>query len=201
MTSVRIELVDTAAGERIVIEKDDNDHFKKLHPTLIANITSSPPSILEFRHPLLIQNASLQMTVGEKKSAILLAPTGQGKTLAYLLPLLHHLLTTSDHSDTFDPRALIFVPNRELAIQVYGIATHLLASSDIKVRYFIGGEKRRGEDLRTVRKDLVIACPGKLLDMMTAKEMSLASLDFMVMDECDRLARNEFASDIKVRAC
>ncbi|MGN1057001.1 MAG: DEAD/DEAH box helicase, partial [Comamonas sp.] len=130
------------------------------------------------------------------------APTGSGKTAAYVLPLLQAWLL-SDASQRPGPRttqALVMVPTRELAAQVAELVYHL--GEDMgrrpKVAVLTGGVSINPQ-LMALRggADWVIATPGRLLDVVTHSQLKLHTIQTLVMDEADRLMDLGFAQELQ----
>jgi ATP-dependent RNA helicase RhlE len=124
------------------------------------------------------------------------AETGTGKTAAYLLPLLQNLLAAPSPMHT--PRALILVPTRELALQVSEQAAFFSAHINLRVSAIYGGVAM-GHQTNALQRgvDIVIATPGRLLDHLARKNLTLASLRILVLDEADRMLDIGFLPDIR----
>jgi ATP-dependent RNA helicase RhlE len=124
------------------------------------------------------------------------AQTGTGKTLAFVLPALEHLL--QDRSKTKNPRVVILEPTRELAIQVAEEARKAAAQTSLRVVSVYGGAgmKRQIDKLRR-GVDVVIATPGRLMDHMRRKNVNFKDLQVLVLDEADRMLDMGFLPDIK----
>lgn len=130
------------------------------------------------------------------------APTGSGKTAAYVLPLLQSWLL-SDAAQRQGPRttqALILVPTRELAAQVAELIYHVgeAMGKRPKVAVLTGGVSINPQ-LMALRggADLVIATPGRLLDVVAHSQLKLHTIDTLVMDEADRLMDLGFAEELE----
>jgi superfamily II DNA/RNA helicase len=122
------------------------------------------------------------------------ARTGSGKTLAFGLPVIQ-LTTTSKKRR---PHALILVPTRELANQVADALTPFAAARDLWVTAIYGG----ASIVRQVKAlhagvDVVIATPGRLNDLLERKEMSVADVEMVVLDEADQMADMGFLPQVK----
>mgnify|MGYP006109628565 CR=1 FL=1 len=138
--------------------------------------------------------------IGSTNSVLFKSQTGSGKTIAFLLPVLHDLMQTKPAVKREDgTRAVIISPTRELCSQIAGVLSKLthccvnLVSGSI-----VGGEKKKSEKAR-LRKGVVIlvATPGRLLDhMRTTESFNLQPLKFLVLDEADRLLDMGFEKDI-----
>ena len=123
-----------------------------------------------------------------------LAQTGTGKTAAFLLPILQRL--------TKGPlrrvRALIVAPTRELADQINQEAVRLSQKTKIKSTVVYGGVSK-GPQIRDLRRgaEIVVACPGRLLDLHSTRDIDLRNVEVLVLDEADRMCDMGFLPDIK----
>jgi len=113
-----------------------------------------------------------------------LAETGSGKTAAFLLPILERLLVRPAPG----PRALILAPTRELAAQIHGELQLLAKHTRIKGVTIFGGVSQvpQVRGLRG-RPEFVVACPGRLLDLMQQRLVDLRSIEVLVLDEADHM--------------
>jgi len=127
-----------------------------------------------YTKPTLIQEQAIPKVL-EKKDLLAAAQTGTGKTAAFTLPLLE-FMSSKPHKKEQKAyiKALILVPTRELALQVF-------------------------ENIQALRKgvDIVIATPGRLIDHMSQNTIDLSRVDFLVLDEADRMLDMGFIHDIK----
>ncbi len=121
------------------------------------------------------------------------AKTGSGKTLAFGLPLLMRVPKAAPHR----PRALVLVPTRELALQVGEVLGPLAAAVERRVVTVYGGADI-DRQVRKLRKgaDVVVATPGRLIDLGERKETSLGDIDVVVLDEADRMADMGFLPQV-----
>jgi len=125
------------------------------------------------------------------------AQTGSGKTLAFALPLLQRLQPNT--SRVRQPQALVLVPTRELAAQVgeviQALAQHL--PQRVKVSMFFGGVSINPQ-MMSLRggTDVVVATPGRLLDLIAHNALTLASVTLLVLDEADRMLDLGFADEL-----
>ena len=127
------------------------------------------------------------------------APTGSGKTLAFALPLLQqHVLQPRQTNFRRPIRSLILVPTRELAVQVGGVLTHLSYKPGLKVAVVFGGVSINPQmmDLRG-GADIVVATPGRLLDLADQNALRLNDVQHLVLDEADRLLDLGFADELQ----
>ncbi len=124
------------------------------------------------------------------------AATGTGKTAAFVLPMLNHLL--KGHSHPRSPRALIVTPTRELAEQIREVTRMLAKHTNIRSAVVYGGvgmnDQRRA---LTDGTDIIVACPGRLLDHMGRGYVNLRTIETLVLDEADRMLDMGFLPDIK----
>jgi ATP-dependent RNA helicase RhlE len=126
------------------------------------------------------------------------AQTGTGKTAAFALPLLHRLAQAGPQRGPRKPRALVLVPTRELAVQVsdslraYG--KHLRMS--VATVYGGAGMQPQVEALRR-GVDILVACPGRLIDHLQQRTADLSAVEVLVLDEADRMLDMGFLPAIK----
>ncbi|MCF8169667.1 MAG: DEAD/DEAH box helicase [Methylotenera sp.] len=127
------------------------------------------------------------------------APTGSGKTLAFALPLLQqHVLQPRQTNFRRPIRSLLLVPTRELAVQVGSVLTQLAYSLNLKVAVVFGGVSINPQmmDLRG-GADIVVATPGRLLDLVDQNALRLNDVQHLVLDEADRLLDLGFADELQ----
>jgi superfamily II DNA/RNA helicase len=115
------------------------------------------------------------------------AQTGSGKTLGFSLPMVARL--ADGHTMACRPRGLILVPTRELATQVQGVITPLAHAAGLKVAAIFGGTPQNPQvnALRN-RTDIIVACPGRLADLIEQGHCDLGDVDITVLDEADHMA-------------
>lgn len=120
------------------------------------------------------------------------APTGSGKTLAFGIPVV-----AAAHGARRRPGALVLVPTRELAEQVANVIAPLLADPQRVVAIYggMGYEPQRRALRRGV--DVVVACPGRLEDLLDRGDVSLDDVDFVVIDEADRMVDMGFVQPVR----
>eukprot|EP00934_Nitzschia_sp_Nitz4_P001418 Nitzschia sp. Nitz4//scaffold17_size182527//2166//4106//NITZ4_001824-RA/size182527-processed-gene-0.35-mRNA-1//-1//CDS//3329539250//1418//frame0 len=153
--------------------------------------------------PTLVQAQTLSVVLGGL-DAIVTAPTGSGKTLAYLLPLVAHLVENNSEQGNTSCRALVLVPTRELALQVEKVAKNLLSRLPFSALAITGGNMGRyqlGQTLLKQRPHLIVATPGRLLDVLSSQQKSkqewlLREITFLVMDEADKMLQLGFAAQV-----
>ncbi|MGI6144451.1 MAG: DEAD/DEAH box helicase [Clostridia bacterium] len=126
----------------------------------------------------------------EDKNLIVQSPTGTGKTLAYLLPLLQKL-----HVETKDLEVLVLVPSRELVFQVVQLVR--MIAQDVSVASLSGGasRKRQLENLK-VKPKIVVGTPGRVLDLFQKKKLNGQTIRTVVVDEVDKMMSEGFMGDV-----
>ena len=159
-----------------------------LHPSLLSGVKE-----LGFVRPTPIQAEAIPPAL-EGRDVLACAMTGSGKTVAFLLPILHRLLDRRRGTT----RALILTPTRELAAQIVeelnGIAVH----TPITAAAVIGGVGMGPQEhaFRT-GTDVIVATPGRLLDHLKQPYAKLDHIEFLVLDEADRMLDMGFLPDIR----
>jgi len=123
-----------------------------------------------------------------------LAQTGTGKTAAFILPIFQRLLKGPRRQ----VRALIVAPTRELAEQIHEVAVELGQKTGIKSMTLYGGVSKRPQ-LATLKRgvEIVVACPGRLLDHLGEGDIDLSHIEVLVLDEADRMCDMGFLPDIR----
>ncbi|MDN4483914.1 DEAD/DEAH box helicase [Demequina lignilytica] len=115
--------------------------------------------------------------------------TGSGKTLAFSLPVVARLMNRKGRAAAGRPRALILCPTRELATQIDAVIAPLAASVGLTTTTIFGGvNQRRQEQALSRGVDIVVACPGRLEDLMKQRIVSLDQIELTVLDEADHMA-------------
>src|SRR3989344_8541037 len=156
------------------------------------------PKLLEilrkhkFEHPTPIQQQSIPSAV-EGKDLMGIAQTGTGKTLAFSLPMIQRLAQNRGRMT-----GLIILPTRELAMQVNETLKKIGGTLGLRTAILIGGE-HMGRQVRMLKQNpqITIATPGRLLDHIESRKLSLSSVGILVLDEADRMLDMGFAPQIK----
>lgn len=144
----------------------------------------------EYTTPFPIQEKAIP-TILQGNDVIGQAHTGTGKTAAYSLPILMKM------KNTRNAQALVLVPTRELAIQVAREMNKLAKYTETKVAAIYGGQNMRNQIIRLERGvHIIVATPGRLIDHIKQKTVYLNSIDFVVLDEADRMLDMGFIDDI-----
>jgi len=115
--------------------------------------------------------------------------TGSGKTIAFALPLVSRLAASSRSSRPGHPRGLVLAPTRELATQIAATIAPLAEAKGLRVTTVFGGVSQRPQE-QAMRSgvDIVVACPGRLEDLMKQKVVQLDAVEVTVLDEADHMA-------------
>ena len=134
----------------------------------------------------------------EGKDLIGIAQTGTGKTAAFMLPILDHLLRNRRPRHIGHPRALVLSPTRELAVQTAENVRRYSKHAELPFACLIGGVSQYGQ-VKDVKKgaETMVACPGRLIDLMTQGIVYLDQVECFVLDEADRMLDMGFLPDIK----
>ena len=158
------------------------------HPRVAAGITEAG-----YVSPTPIQVQAIPPILAGR-DVVGLAQTGTGKTAAFVLPILHRLM----QGERGRIRALIIAPTRELAEQTHQAICVLGHQTRLRSVSIYGGVDMNPQ-IRKLRGgvDIVIACPGRLLDHMNHRVLSLSHLEVLVLDEADRMFDMGFLPDIR----
>ena len=126
------------------------------------------------------------------------AQTGTGKTAAFMLPILNHLVKVRKPRHIGHPRALVLSPTRELAAQTAENVKKYSKYVNLPFACVFGGVSQFGQ-VKDIKKgaETVIACPGRLIDLMTQGILFLDQVECFVLDEADRMLDMGFLPDIK----
>jgi ATP-dependent RNA helicase RhlE len=160
----------------------------KLHPQIAAGVKA-----LGYQIPTPIQAKAIPPVLAGF-DVMGLAQTGTGKTAAFVLPILEHLLP----GPRGKVRSLIIAPTRELAEQIHVSIGELGRNTHLRSCTIYGGVSLNPQ-VQKLRAgvDIVVACPGRLLDHLNQKTINLASLEVLVLDEADRMFDMGFLPDIR----
>ena len=143
--------------------------------------------------PTPIQQQAIPMVL-KGRDVMGLAQTGTGKTAAFMLPILQRLT----QGPLRRVRALIIVPTRELAEQIYQVSLDLGKNTNVRSVSVYGGVSKVSQVSRLRRGvEIVIACPGRLLDLLNDGDIDLSRVEVLVLDEADRMCDMGFLPDIR----
>lgn len=150
-----------------------------------------------YRSPTPIQEKAIGPLL-ENKDIIGCAQTGTGKTAAFMLPILNKLIKNRKPRKIGHPRALVLSPTRELAAQTAENVKKFSKYAEIPFSCVFGGVSQFHQ-IKEIRRgaEIVIACPGRLMDLMSQGVIYLDRTEIVVLDEADRMLDMGFLPDIK----
>jgi superfamily II DNA/RNA helicase len=162
-------------------------------PAIFADVLASQG--IEAAFP--IQEATLPTTLNGG-DVLGRGQTGSGKTLAFSLPVVARLAANPKPRKARFPRALIMAPTRELATQIAKVVEPLAKAVDLRVAVVFGGvsQQRQEKDLNA-GVDILIACPGRLEDLLKQRVADLSRVEISVLDEADHMADLGFLPVVK----
>jgi ATP-dependent RNA helicase RhlE len=146
--------------------------------------------------PTLIQEKAIPAVL-EGKDVLASAQTGTGKTAGFALPLIQ-LLSEKPITKRRPIRALVLTPTRELAAQVYDETREYANHTGLEAAVIFGGVKQNAQVARLKQGvDILVATPGRLLDLQQQKLLQLTQVEYLVLDEADRMLDMGFIRDIR----
>jgi len=150
-----------------------------------------------YTNPTPIQEQAIPILL-RGKDLLGVAQTGTGKTAAFGVPILHHLYQARQQQGKRKIKALVVTPTRELAIQIGESFSAYGKHTGLRNTVIFGGVKQ-GKQVNTLRGgiDILIATPGRLLDLMNQGFISLRDIEYAVLDEADQMLDMGFIHDIK----
>eukprot|EP01127_Copromyxa_protea_P009294 TRINITY_DN2177_c0_g2_i2.p1 TRINITY_DN2177_c0_g2~~TRINITY_DN2177_c0_g2_i2.p1 ORF type:complete len:636 (-),score=160.68 TRINITY_DN2177_c0_g2_i2:55-1962(-) len=171
-------------------------------PILEFSDAPFPPAVIatlskKFEKPLAIQSQGWSMALSGV-NMVGCADTGSGKTVGFLLPCLEHFRHNADARGR-GPASLIVAPTRELAQQIEAEAAPFLRAYGTTTACLFGGQGTRAFQIRQLTRNpgLVIATPGRLLDLVDAGFTDISGVSMLVLDEADRMLDMGFGEDIR----
>ena len=180
----------------IQVDGDDvTEHPIMSFTELKSRFQLEPPCILDnllragWTAPTLVQSEAIPIMLA-RRDVICCAPTGSGKTAAFVLPMVASMKNTHiEHA----PRGLIIVPTRELAQQVHRVVEQLCEGTVVQASLL--SSERSAKPSRWKNngyRDIIVATPLRLLQLIKSGLLSLASIEHLVLDEADRLFESDF---------
>lgn len=154
---------------------------------------------LGFESPTPIQEAAIPVMLQTDDDILGLAQTGTGKTAAFGLPLLHHLIHAPYlYEGVRTTRALVLAPTRELCMQISKDLKLYGKYSKLKVVAVYGGEDiRRQLSQLDVTPEIIVATPGRLIDLVRRGKVMLSNIEYLVLDEADEMLNMGFKDDLE----
>jgi len=170
----------------------ENTVFGRLDQGLQHAITAAG-----YERPTPIQEKAMPYLF-EGRDLIGCAQTGTGKTAAFMLPILNHLIRNRKPRHTGHPRALVLSPTRELAAQTAENIRKFTKDMNLPFACIIGGVSQFHQ-VKDIRRgaETVVACPGRLIDLMTQGLVYLDQVECFVLDEADRMLDMGFFPDVR----
>ncbi|KAI9451536.1 DEAD-domain-containing protein [Russula earlei] len=204
------DAVDSPKRQRMTITPDEAGEYFKAH-NISVHLPPDTPALLPitsfdallisdrlrgafsaFKKPTPIQACAWPPALS-RKDVVGIAETGSGKTLAFGIPALA-LLLSSNSTGTNGPRALVLAPTRELALQTFDALSTLDA---VKCAAVFGGVDKT-EQVRAIKgAQVVIGTPGRVLDLVHDGALALGGVEYLVLDEADRMLDKGFENDIR----
>ena len=160
------------------------DKFRKLgvNEKIVENLRAKGIS-----QPTPIQLESLPV-IFEGRDVLGLAQTGTGKTVAFGVPMLQKLMSFGSSPQSKEVRALVLVPTRELAKQIVVALRSFQGNGHLKINMVVGGLSINPQKERLFKgSDIVVATPGRLLDLLSQSALSLKKTEYLVLDEADQM--------------
>ncbi len=140
---------------------------------------------IKFASPTAIQQATIPFIL-EGKDVLAGAATGTGKTAAFVLPALQLLIDEANDSSV--PKILILAPTRELAFQIQHVVTQLAKNIKVNTAIVTGGfSQAKQANYAQQACDIIIATPGRLLNLVADEIIDLSEIDMVIIDEADRM--------------
>jgi ATP-dependent RNA helicase DeaD len=181
--------------QTLTLEVPDSFASLALSDEMLASLVAA-----NYQSPTPIQAGLIPLAL-EERDVVGQARTGTGKTAAFVIPILE-LLDLESRSKS--PQALILVPTRELAVQVRDEVVKLVHNLKVRCVAIYGGTPLRGQIEKLARGvEIVVGTPGRVLDHLSRKTLSLDDIDCVVLDEADRMLDVGFRPDMEkiLRRC
>ncbi len=149
-----------------------------------------------YKNPTSIQSLAIPEILSGR-DVMASAPTGTGKTAAFLLPAIQHLLDVPRRNPGFS-RVLIMTPTRELAIQIYEQAKEFGKYTNLRIGVVTGGVNYGSHaEIFEKNNDILISTPGRLLDYLRGENFHAEDVEMLILDEADRMLDMGFRADIE----
>jgi len=164
-----------------------------LHTSILKAVAKE-----RFHTPTLVQQKTIPFVL-KKKNVIVCAQTGTGKTAAFALPIIQLLLDKRDTEKREKKiKSLILTPTRELAIQILENFISYTKYTDLSTTAVFGGVSLEPQkNILANGADILIATPGRLIDLQIQGKIDLSSIDIFVLDEADLMLDMGFINDVK----
>ena len=167
------------------------------HDLGLAKSIVATLSALGFEKPTPIQEKAIPLVL-EGSDLIGLAQTGTGKTAAFGLPMIEKLLADARRPDPRNIRALVLAPTRELVNQIADNLRDFVKKTPLRVVTVVGGASiNKQTEMLSRGTDILVATPGRLLDLVARKAVTLTQARYLVLDEADQMLDLGFIHDLR----
>ncbi|MFK5986231.1 MAG: DEAD/DEAH box helicase [Pseudomonadota bacterium] len=165
----------------------------KLHPQLVEVIDN-----LGYLEATPVQEKVIPIAI-QGRDLLVSAKTGSGKTAAFMLPSLNKLLNSATLG--IEPRLLILLPTRELALQTFNNCKQFTEFSELSTVLLMGGEDFKQQLYKLSNSpDIIVATLGRLVEHIENESLDLSALEILVLDEADRILEMGFSEDLLIIA-
>ncbi len=165
----------------------------KLHPSILPNIAA-----LGYESPTPIQMQAIPVAI-KGRDLLGIAKTGSGKTASFVIPILNQLLSNPLGERNRKPEALVLVPTRELALQVADVFKALSQNLPQPIQSLVvyGGVSINPQMKAMYGVNILIATPGRLLDLQRSNAIDLSEVKTLVLDEADKMLNLGFKKEMQ----
>jgi len=153
----------------------------RLHPKILEILDKE-----KWKNPTPIQAHAIPL-LQSKLDVMASSPTGSGKSLMFGLPMIQNYLSDESNSSTHAVSTLVISPTRELALQTFGVLQTLSSSSKIKIAMATGGSNLKQQRTHLQSASIVVGTPGRIVQFLNERKLSLRNIKYLVIDEADRL--------------
>ncbi len=163
-----------------------------LHASILKSLEK-----IGYLEPTPIQKAAIPSLL-EKRDLLAIAQTGTGKTAAFCLPIINNIIKDQPRTSSGFTKTLILTPTRELALQIHANLVEYGENLNQKYAVIFGGVSQ-GSQVKDLQKGphVLVATPGRLLDLIEQRFLNLSQVETFVLDEADRMLDMGFFNDIK----
>lgn len=166
----------------------------QLHPIILQALKD-----MKFEEPTEVQKQAIPVVLA-RKDVLGCAQTGTGKTAAFVLPIAHQIITLIEEQTISkkELKCLILAPTRELAIQIHQFVEAALKYSNVRHAVVFGGVDldQQIDQLKKIHPQILVATPGRFLDIYGYKFITLKHIKFLVLDEADRMLDMGFQKEL-----
>jgi ATP-dependent RNA helicase RhlE len=166
----------------------------QLHPIILQALKD-----MKFEEPTEIQKQAIPVVLA-RKDVLGCAQTGTGKTAAFVLPIAHQIITLIEEQTISkkELKCLILAPTRELAIQIHQFVEAALKYSNVRHAVVFGGVDldQQIDQMKKIHPQILVATPGRFLDIYGYKFITLKHIKFLVLDEADRMLDMGFQKEL-----